>query len=141
MHQFLRRFGTTEKPTINGKIVWVAASRSAEERLKGRHLEKHKKAMIEAKVVQPENIRVDYGRGLLMVRHGEVFKRTGEWKENSESGGSVELDEEKMKMVGITAGKGRHHRGCEGVAQRIGKRQQKADHGKWYHTSRWNACS
>ena len=101
MYEFMRRYGASSKPALNGKPIWVAASRSPEERRKGKHLAKHKKVLIEVGIAKPEDVRVDYRRGILMVKR----VRIGEWKKESErEEGLVELNEDKLKLAGIQVG-------------------------------------
>ena len=101
MYEFMKKYGASSKPTVNGKPVWVAASRSPEERRKGKHLAKHKKVLIEVGIAKPEDVRVDYRRGILMVKR----VRVGEWKKHDGNNGSLELHEDSLKSVGIVVGK------------------------------------
>ena len=107
MYEFMRRFGASSKPAVNGKPVWVAASRSPEERRKGKHLAKHKKVLIEVGIAKPDDVRVKYRTGILMVKRDGKFTRLGECKKSCEHAeGTVELNEDKLKVAGIQVGVG-----------------------------------
>ena len=60
-----------------------------------------KTVLIEVGIAKPEDVRIDYRRGILMVKQ----VRIGEWKKDDQNcGGSVELNEDKLKLVGTDVG-------------------------------------
>ena len=96
MKEFLKKFGTSTKPKINGKNLWTIATKSPDERKKAKHIGKYKRVLIEVGLASADDIKIDYRRGVLMVKR----LRVGEWKgEGAE--GQLELNEEHLKKVGI----------------------------------------
>jgi hypothetical protein len=100
MRDFLKKFGAKPKPQVEGKNLWATVSRSPEERKKAKHMGKYKRVLIEVGLAKSEDIRIDYRRGILMVKR----VRAAEWRGEGENG-YVHIDEENFKKVGIDVGK------------------------------------
>ena len=100
MVEFMKKFGNNVKPEVNGKSLWVTASKSPGERRKARHLGKHKRVLIEVGLSKAEDIRIDYRRGILMVKR----IRVAEWQGDGLDG-HLEMNDESLKKIGIDVGK------------------------------------
>ena len=99
MREFLRKFGNDPKPQVEGKGLWATASKSPEERKKAKYLGKHKRVLIEVGLAIAGDIKIDYRRGMLMVKR----IRVAEWKGEGDEG-HVEINEEALTKIGITVG-------------------------------------
>jgi hypothetical protein len=99
MREFLKKFGNGPKPQVEGKSLWATASKSPEERKKAKYLGKHKRVLIEVGLATAGDIKIDYRRGILMVRR----LRVAEWKGDGDDG-HVELDVDSLTKVGINVG-------------------------------------
>ena len=99
MHEFIRNFNKQPKLNIDGKTLWVSSSKSPEERARGQKLGKYKKVIIEVGLAAPEQVRVDYRRGILLVRR----VRVGEWKGEGDEA-KLELTEARLTEAGIQVG-------------------------------------
>ena len=93
---FLKTFGMKPKPQVGGKSLWATITKSPEERNKAKHLGKYKRVLIEVGLAKAEDVRVSYGRGILMVKRARVAVWRGEGDE-----GHVEINEKNLKSVGI----------------------------------------
>ena len=100
MKDYLKKSGLKEKLKFGEKEIWTTASKSPDERRKARHLGKHKKVLIEVGLAKTEDVKVDYRRGLLLIKR----VRVGEWI-GSAGDGSLDLNENGLKKVGIDVGK------------------------------------
>jgi len=100
MRTFLRKFGARPRPNVGGTTLWATQSKNPGERRKSKHLGKHKRVLIEVGLAKSDGIKIDYRRGILMVKR----VRVAEWKGDGEDG-SLELHEENLKKVGIDVGK------------------------------------
>lgn len=96
MFRFLTDSRTKDKPTVNGKPIWISTSKTPEERIKARHLGKFKKVLIESNLASPEDIFVDYKRGLIIINK----VRVAEWK-TVNGHDKLVADESKLKDVQI----------------------------------------
>ena len=96
MFRFLTDIRTKDKPTVNGKPIWISTSKTPEERIKARHLGKFKKVLIESNLASPEDIFVDYKRGLIIINK----VRVAEWK-TVNGHDKLVADESKLKDVQI----------------------------------------
>jgi hypothetical protein len=100
MRDFLKKFGAKPKPQVEGKNLWATVSKSPEERNKAKHIGKYKRVLIEVGLAKVEDIKIDYRRGILMVKR----IRVAEWRGEG-ANGCVHVDEENLKKVGIDVGK------------------------------------
>ena len=96
MFQFLKQIDKKTKPQIAGRNVWISSSKSPEERTKAKNLSKLKKVLLDTDLAKPEDVKVDYKRGIVFIDK----LRAAEWK-NTAEGDKLILNEEIMKRVGI----------------------------------------
>ena len=96
MFKFMKEAEGRPKQCINGKEIWISSSKSPEERKRAKHLSKFKKVLIELKMAEPTDVRVDYRREIAFVKG----LRVAEWTKvgNHET---LVLSAEKLKEVGI----------------------------------------
>ena len=94
MWDFIKKQNDKPKPKFDGKEVWCAVSKSPSERKKGRTLSRYKRVFIEANISDPDNIRVDYNRGFLMLNK----IRIAEWDQDAER---LVLKSDKLKEAGV----------------------------------------
>jgi len=99
MKDFLRKFGARPKPQVEGKSLWATGSKSPEDRLKAKHLGKHKRVLIEVGLANAADIKIDYRRSIILIKR----RRVGEWKGEGDDG-HLELNDEALKKVGINVG-------------------------------------
>ena len=99
MREFLKSFGSKPRPKVDDKNIWATASKSPGERRKAKHLGKHKRVLIEVGLAGADEIKIDYRRGILMVKRNRV----AEWQGDGIDG-HVELHEDNLKKVGIDVG-------------------------------------
>ena len=78
MFKFLQSFNSKSKPSINGKEVWATVSKSPAERRKNNIFKKTKRAFIEAGYNRPDQVRIDYRRGVILVNKTRVAEWTGD---------------------------------------------------------------
>ena len=96
MFTFIKEFSTKDKPTFQGKAIWVTTSKTPDERTKSEHLSKFKKVLIETALADPSSIKIDYNRGDVFVNR----TRIAEWKLFGNTT-RVVADASKLKEVNI----------------------------------------
>jgi hypothetical protein len=99
MFLFLKQAGAKEKPQIGDRNLWISSSKSPEERKKSKTLSKFKKVLLDTKLAKPEDVKVDYKRGIVFVSR----LRVAEWKNSAdtESTDNLVIDQNAMQQVGI----------------------------------------
>ena len=94
MWDFIKKQNSKPKSKYEGREVWVAVSKSLSERKKGRTLSKYKRVFIEAGISDSDDIRIDYNRGILMLKK----IRVAEWDHDAER---LILKSEKLREAGV----------------------------------------
>ena len=101
MFTFLKQRAAKEKPQCNGRSLWISSSKSPEERTKSKNLSKFKKVLIDTDLAKPEDVGVDYKRGIVFVKPlGKLRVRVAEWKV-TDDGDKLVIDQDAMQSVGI----------------------------------------
>ena len=95
MWKFLKEFNALQdKPFYNDKKMWAAASRSPEDRRKGKTLSSCKRVLIEVGLAKAVGVDYDSKRGLLWIGS----RRVGMWQAEEQQ---LELDERQMQAAGV----------------------------------------
>ena len=95
MWNFIKKFNAlVAKPECDGRKMWASASRSPEDRKKGKCLSAYKRVLSEVGLAKTETIDYDSRRGILWIgRH-----RVGMWQAEESN---LELDEAEMRAAGV----------------------------------------
>ena len=97
MFGFLKRYNMeANKPLINNRQAWVTTSKTPEERTKAKHLSKLKKVLIDIGLAVPDNVTIDYKRGIAFVDR----VRVAEW-DSSGAVGRMVIKQENLKDAKI----------------------------------------
>ena len=98
MFVFLKQAAAKEKPQIGDRSIWISSSKSPEEGKKSKSLSKFKKVLLDTSLAKPEDVKVDYKRGIVFVRR----LRVAEWKDaaDPECTDNLVIDQETMQQVG-----------------------------------------
>ena len=112
MFKFMKDVSNKEKPTVNGKQIWITTSKTPEERKKAKHLSKFKKVLIETALATASDVNIDYKRGIIFVKQ----IRVAEWTQSGGTG-KVVADASKLKDVNIDVPPERIHDAVEEMLQ------------------------
>ena len=94
MWEFVKMYQNNAKPQINGKDLWVSTSKSPADRKKAKYLGKFKRVLIEVGLANPQNIRINYRRGIAYVQK----IRVAEWMSATEKLG---IDQPGLTETGV----------------------------------------
>ena len=112
MYKFLKDIGQTRKPQINGKDIWISTSKTPEERKKAKSLGKFKRVLIETKLAEPMDVKIDYKRGIIFVKRVRIAEWTfADGKE------LVAANEAKLKEIGINVQAAKIHDAVDELMQ------------------------
>ena len=100
MFEFLKEYEKKPKAKNNGKDLWVSTSKPPEERLKAKYLGKFKRVLIEANLIEPKDIRIDYRRGIVFANRKKISEKKADGRVGLKHGGRHWTTGSKFEALG-----------------------------------------